>query len=170
MRESFYMYFYISERNNIMNKNFKVLTISAAVLALSISANNYAAAKDAAGFCVAVVDVQKIVENSPQISALKAEQKNKINGLATFVEKAKADVAKQADDAKKKALEESYNKELNTKKAAIDKDAATKLVEFDKSVRDIIKAKAANFDLVLTKSSVIDGGTDITDEVIKELK
>ena len=153
-------------------RTFRFLAITAIAFALSM--NNFAIsktmAKNSASLNVAVVDVQKIVENSPQISALKAEQKNKINGLATFVEKAKVDVAKQTDDAKKKALEESYNKELNTKKAAIDKDAATKLVEFDKSVRDIIKAKAANFDLVLTKSSVIDGGTDITDEVIKELK
>ena len=119
---------------------------------------------------MAVVDVQKIVENSPQISALKTEQKNKITGLANFVEKAKADVAKQTDATKKKELEENYNKELNTKKAAIDKDAATKLVEFDKSVRAIIKVKSADYDLVLTKGTVLEGGTDITNEIIKELK
>ena len=137
---------------------------------LGLSANNFASAKGSAGFSVAVVDVQKIVENSPQISALKTEQKNKITGLANFVEKAKADVAKQTDATKKKELEENYNKELNTKKAAIDKDAATKLVEFDKSVRAIIKVKSADYDLVLTKGTVLEGGTDITNEIIKELK
>jgi len=153
-----------------MNKLSKVLTVSLMTFALGLSANNFVSAKGPAGFSVAVVDVQKIVENSPQISALKTEQKNKITGLANFVEKAKADVAKQTDATKKKELEENYNKELNTKKAAIDKDAATKLVEFDKSVRAIIKVKSADYDLVLTKGTVLEGGTDITNEIIKELK
>jgi len=153
-----------------MNKISRVLTVSLMTFVLGLSANNFASAKGSAGFSVAVVDVQKIVENSPQISALKTEQKNKITGLANFVEKAKADVAKQTDATKKKELEENYNKELNTKKAAIDKDAATKLVEFDKSVRAIIKVKSADYDLVLTKGTVLEGGTDITNEIIKELK
>ena len=157
------------KRENIM-KISKVLTIVALAVALGLSATNFASAKDSANFSVAVIDIQKIVENSPQISALKAEQKNKLTELATFVEKARADVAKQKDSAKKKALEANYNKELNTRKQAIDNDAASKLAEFDKSVKDIISAKSADYDLVLTKNVVLKGGVDITSEIIKSLK
>jgi len=148
----------------------KILTIALLYFVLGLFASNFASAKEAASFSVAVVDTQKIVANSPQISALKTEQKNKISDLTAFVEKAKADVASQKDAAKKKALEDSYNKELNNRKQAIEADGAKKLVEFDKSVKDIIKAKSANYDLVLTKNTVLNGGTDITDEIIKELK
>jgi len=153
-----------------MKKSSVFCTTLLIACALGLSANNFASAKPASDYKVAVVDVQKIVESSPQISALKTEQKNKLQGLAAFVEKAKADVAKQTDETKKKALEESYNKELNNRKAEIDKDGTKKLMDFDKSVRDIIKAKTADYDLVLTKSSVIEGGTDVTSEIIKELK
>lgn len=151
-------------------KMSKILALSLVAFALSLSTTNFASAKGTEGFSVAFVDVQKVVENSPQISALKTEQKNKLTDLAKFVETAKADVAKQTDVTKKKALEESYNKELNNRKQAIDADGTKKLVEFDKSVREIIKTKSADYDLILTKSSVLEGGTDITNEIIKELK
>lgn len=43
---------------------------------------------------------------------------------------------------------------------------------FDKNITSIIKkkAKASGYNLVLVKSSVIDGGTDITADIIKDLK
>ena len=151
-------------------KTSKVLMLAVVAFGLSLSMNNFASAKGAAGFSVAVVDVQKIVTSSPHISALKTEQKNKLTELGAFVEKAKADVASQKDAAKKKTLEESYNQELNSKKADLEKDYAKKLTAFDKSVRDIIKEKSADYDLVLTKNVVLKGGVDITSEVIKELK
>lgn len=164
------------KRKKIM-KPSKNLTITAVILALALSANNFASAKAVAKasakpatFNVAVVDVQKVVANSPQISALKTEQKNKLADLASFVEKAKADIAQEKNDTKKKSLEEGYNKELNVRKSEIDKDAAKRLLEIDKSIQDTIKAKSANYDLVLTKSSVLNGGTDITNEIIKSLK
>lgn len=154
-----------------MRRTSKFLAIGAVACVLALSTNNYAsAAKAPAGFKVAVVDIQKVVENSPQINALKTEQKNKITDLVTFVENAKASVSKETNEAKKKSLEEGYNKELNAKKAEIDKDFAKKLTEIDTSIKFIIKGKAAGYDLVLTKSSVIEGGDDITSEVIKALK
>jgi len=44
-------------------------------LTLGLFATNFASAKDSATFNVAVADTQKVVENAPQISALKTEQK-----------------------------------------------------------------------------------------------
>jgi len=152
-----------------MNKTSRVLTITAALM-LSLSVNNFASAKTPEDFSVAVVDVQTIVENSQQINALKADHKNQIADLMKFVEKAKADVAKETNDDKKKSIEASYNKELNLKKQAIDKDYAKKLAEIDKSLTETIKAKSAGYDLVLVKTDVVKGGVDITSEIIKDLK
>lgn len=148
----------------------KVLAITFAALTLSLSTANFVSAKSSNEFTIAVVDVQKVVQNSPKINALKTEQKNKITDLMSFVEKAKADLAKEPDAAKRKSLEEGYNKELNVKKDAIDKEFAKKLSDADKSITDTINSKAAGYDLVLVKTSVIKGGVDITSEVIKELK
>lgn len=150
-----------------LSKNLLITTLA---ILLGLSVNNFASAKDAVKFNVAVVDTQKIVESSPQISALKTEQKNKMSDLAAFVEKARADVTKQTDATKKKDLEEYYNKELNLRKADIEKNYIQKLTAFDKNVKEIIKTKSANYDLILTKNSVLEGGTDITKEIIKELK
>lgn len=155
-----------------MKKLAKLLTITAMALALSL--NNFAMAKDASnvatGCNVAVVDVAKVVESSPTINALKIDRNNKINDLAAFVEKARTDVAKEPDAAKKKALENKYNKELNDRKNAMDSAYAQKLSDVDKEVTALIKTKSSKYDLVLTKSSVLDGGIDITSEVIKGLK
>jgi len=154
----------------------KFLAISA--IALTLSMNNFTIAKAASKpapktsgeYSVAVVDVQKIVESSPTINAINVERKNKLDDLVKFVEKAKTDVEKETNAAKKKALEEKYNKELNDRKGSIDTTYAKKLSDVDKDVTAIIKAKAVNYNLVLQKSSVLNGGVDITSEVIKELK
>lgn len=155
-----------------MNTVSKSLTLMAVAFALGMSANNFASSKVPANFSVAVVDVQKVVASSPQVDALKTQQKNNYSALAKFVQGAKADLAKEKDAAKKKALEEKYGKELNDKKIAIEKDYTQKLADIDKNISETIKTKAASggYDLVLTKNVVLVGGKDITDEIAKSLK
>lgn len=150
-------------------RKFGFLTITA--IAFTISMNNFviseAWAKDPN---VAVVDVPKIVENSPEINALNVDRKNKLNDLQNFVEKAKAEVTKETNVSRRTTLEEGYNKELNLRKDTIDKEYIQKISDVDKSITKLIKTKASSYDLVLTKSSVLNGGTDITADIIKELK
>ena len=69
-------------------------------------------------------------------------------------------------------MEDGYNKELNVRKDAIDKEYVQKISNIDKEITTLIKtrAKEANYDLILTKGSVLDGGVDITSEIVKELK
>lgn len=152
----------------------KVLTITAVIAAFS--ACNMAMAldltKEAKGFSVAVVDIPAVVQKSPQITALRTERQNKLNDLETFVVNARKDVAAQKTDDAKKALEDKYNKELNERKDAIDRDFAKKLTDIDNDITTLIriKAKKLGYDLTLIKGGVIDGGADITNEIIKELK
>ena len=154
-----------------MNKKKQILAAIAIALTLGLSANNFALSKTS-DFNVAIVDVQKVVSASSEVNALKNEQKAKVDELVNFVETAKANLAKESDDTKKKALEDKYNKELNVKKDAIDKEYVKKLSAIDKDITEIIKKKADkdNYDLVLSKSSVLIGGKDITDEIIKAVK
>lgn len=153
----------------------KFLAVTAVIASMSVC--NMAKAVDIAkeaskGFSVAVVDIPLVVQKSPQITGLRTERQNKLNDLEAFVVNARKDVAAQKTDDAKKALEDKYNKELNERKDAIDADFAKKLAAIDNDITALIriKAKKLGYSLTLIKGSVIDGGSDITNEIIKELK
>lgn len=152
-------------------KKFKLLIIAFAALTLSM--NNIAFSKNATDdFKVAAVDIPQVIENSNEIKAILKDRQNKLNDLQAFVEKARADVAKESNENKKASLEENYNKQLNEKKNALDKDYSKKLADADKNITELInkKAHAMGYNLILTKSTVLGGAVDITPEIIKELK
>ena len=155
-----------------MKNNFKILAIALAAFVVGMSVNNYAVSEIPSDFKVAVVDVQKIVASSSQVKALKEEQKKKGQELSKFIETAKTALDKETDAKKKKALEEKYNKEFKTKREAIAKNYETKLLAIDKNISTVIDTKAKNdgYSLVLAKGVVLSGGTDITDEISKQVK
>ena len=126
----------------------------------------------ATDFSVAVVDVPQVVNASPQVQALKKEQQAKTEELIKFIEKAKKDIASLTDANKKKATEEKYTKEFQTKKEKMDKEYAEKLKAIDTSISKQIEtqAKAQGYDIVLSKGIVLFGGKDITAEIIKVVK
>jgi|GEM_PF-645530 len=155
-----------------MSNKIKFLVVGLSTFIVGLSVSNFAMSDVPSNFRVATVDVQKVVNSSSQVEALKKEQQAKAEELIKFVENARKDVAAQTDEKKKKSLEEKYNKELNTKKEAMDKNYATKLSNIDAAISKQIdaQAKAGNYDLVLAKGVVLSGGTDITDTIIKVVK
>ena len=155
-----------------MKNNFKLLSVALVAFGLGLVASNYAMSDVPTDFKVAVVDVQKVVTESAQVKALKEEQKKKGQELAKFIETAKNNITKETDEKKKKALEEKYNKEFQSKREAIAKNYETKLLAIDKNISTVIdnNAKANGYNLVLAKGVVLSGGTDITDEISKAVK
>ena len=153
-----------------MNNKFKFLAVGISAFVIGLSLNNIAVSDVPSK--IAVVDVSSVVNSSSQVQALKKEQQAKAKELMTFIEKARKDVAATTDTKKKQALEDKYNKELNTKRAAMDKNYATKLEAIDKSISAQIaaQAKTGGYDIVLAKGVVLYGGSDITDAVKKAVK
>ena len=153
-----------------MNNKFKFLAVGISAFVIGLSLNNIAVSDVPSK--IAVVDVSSVVNSSSQVQALKTEQQAKANELMTFIEKARKDVAATTDTKKKQALEDKYNKELNTKRAAMDKNYATKLEAIDKAISAQIaaQAKTGGYDIVLAKGVVLYGGSDITDAVKKAVK
>lgn len=151
-----------------MNKNLGLLVTALAVIGC-LSFGTTAQAKD---FSVAIVDVPQVVSSSAQVQALKKEQQAKAEELVKFIENARKDVASITDADKKKAAEDKYNKELQTKKEKIETEYAAKLKSIDASISKQIEvqAKAQGYDLVLSKGIVLFGGKDITSEIIKIIK
>ena len=121
---------------------------------------------------IAVVDIQKVVSASAEVKALKASQEAKNKELAAFIKKAQEDVNKQTDVNKKKSLAESYEKQLKTKREANIKDYTTKLKAADANITAQIGKKATElgYTMVVPKSTVIWGGDDITETVLKGIK
>ena len=65
-----------------------------------------------------------------------------------------------------------YDAEFAKKKEAIAKNYQTKLQEIDKSITATIasQAKLKGYDMVITKGTVLYGGDDITQDIIKVVK
>ena len=154
----------------MMKQGMKYFALGLSAFIIGMSVNNFAVSNVPSK--IAVVDVQKVVASSGQVKALKADREAKIKDLANFVKTARANVGKETNADKKKALEAKYNKELNAKRDAIQKDYAKKLANIDKNISAVIadKAKAANYDIVLAKGVVLYGGSDITAEITKSVK
>lgn len=153
-----------------MKNGVKYFALTLGAFVIGMSVNNFAISNVPSK--IAVVDVQKVVASSSQVKTLKADREAKIKDLSNFVKTAREAVAKEPNATKKKTLEDKYNKELNVKRNAIQKDYTTKLAAIDKNISGVIaqKAKAASYDIVLAKGVVLYGGNDITAEVAKSVK
>lgn len=121
---------------------------------------------------VAVIDVNKVVNKSAQVQALKKDSELQQQEIAKFIKKSGEEIQKQTDNNKKKALSEKYGKELKAKQEANAKANRAKLEAIDKSINSTIvnQAKAMGYDIVLTKGVVLYGGDDITEAILKAVK
>lgn len=121
---------------------------------------------------IAVIDIQKVVSASAQVKALKKSQETKNKEIQNFVKSAQQDIQKQSTDANKKKMAEKYEKQLQTRKEANLKEYTAKLKEADASITAQIgqQARAMGYTMVLPKSSVVFGGDDITEAIIKVIK
>ena len=141
-------------------------------LGIGIGSNNMAISNMPPNFKVAVVDVAQLVSNSQQVKALKDEQlKNKAE-LENFIKTARANVDKQTNAVRKKQMTESYDKELNAKRKAMQNTYNQKLQKIEANINNVIaqRAKAEGYNLILSKSSVLYGGTDITTAISQYVK
>ena len=155
-----------------MKKQITTLTIAIAAFAIGMGFNNIAMSDIPANYKVAVVDVNAVVSKSAQVQALKKEQQTKLQELQKWLETARADVAKQSTQEGKEKLAKKYDAEFAKKQEAIKKNYAAKLQAIDKSITATIaqEAKAQNYNLVLSKGSVLYGGNDITASIAKVVK
>lgn len=121
---------------------------------------------------IAVVDLQKVVDNSAQVKTLKNERSAKIKELNGIITKAQEEIAKQTDTKKIVEIQDKYTNQFNSKKAEIDKMYAAKLAGIESQIKSEIEKKAQKdgYEFVFAKSVVLYGGKDITPEISGTVK
>ncbi len=121
---------------------------------------------------IATVDVNAIVSESAQVLALKNEQQAKVAEIQAWLEAAKADVENQSDEKVKASVLARYNAEFANKRKAISTEYSNKLLNIDKNITAIVEkeAKRMGYTIVLAKSIVVYGATDITSEIKAKVK
>ena len=121
---------------------------------------------------IAVVDLQKVVDNSAQVRTLKNEHSAKIKELNGIITKAQEEIAKQTDTKKIVEIQDKYTNQFNSKKAEIDKMYAAKLAGIESQIKTEIEKKAQKdgYEFVFAKSVVLYGGKDITQEISGTVK
>lgn len=121
---------------------------------------------------IAIVDLQKVVDNSTQVKTLKNEHSAKIKELNGIITKAQEEIAQQNDTKKIIEIQDKYTNKFNDKKAEIDKIYTSKLAGIESQIKSEIekKAKSDGYDFVFAKSVTLYGGKDITNEISNMVK
>jgi len=141
------------------------------ILSLLASTQTAYADETLATDSVCVVDIQRIVASSNDVVALKSKRDSQVAELKKMADAANEKIKDEKDEKSKRELSEKNLAEINAKKEEFDKIYAKELQESDKKLNDIIlsvcKKKGGN--MALNKATVIFGGIDITDDVIKKV-
>ena len=155
------------KKHFVSNKKYYISVIAAILIfTLGFSARAMFSVK------VAMVDVQKVVNSSAAVNALKIEHQGKMAELQTWLSNAEKEIEKETVSSKKEKLTKKYQQELNQKQQAVQQAYAQELQKIDTLIsEDITKiANEKGYDLVIVKGMVISGADDITEYVIEGVR
>lgn len=118
-----------------------------------------------------VVDLNKVIDNYTEAQKVTADLKVKESKLQEFVLEAQKKIKEAKTPVEKKNLEEKFGEEFNIKRNAYAKEQAEKWEQIENDIYKEIEElhSKKNFDMVFNKQSVIIGGVDITEELLKRL-
>lgn len=153
-----------------MKIDSKILSISYLFIGIIIGSNNFAMS-DSALQKIGVVDVGAVISTSSQVKELKKEHEKKEEELSKWLTKVNAEIKSQKNDNTKQKLLKKYNDELNLKKETNIREYNEKLSAVDKKISDTISqySKANGYYVVISKTSILYGGDNITEEIEKAL-
>lgn len=155
------------KKHFVSNKKYYISVIAAILIfTLGFSARAMFSVK------VAMVDVQKVVNSSAAVNALKIEHQGKMAELQTWLSNAEKEIEKETVSSKKEKLTKKYQQELNQKQQAVQQAYAQELQKIDTLIsEDITKiANEKGYNLILVKGMVISGADDITEYVIEGVR
>lgn len=153
-----------------MKNNIWFIVVCALFFFIGYSVNNCAISFPR--YKVAVVDISKLLEKSPELKMLKDSQDKQMKELNTLITKAQNEIINAPDKDKATELEAKYRKEIESKRDAMDNEYNQKITKITEDVKKMInqEAQKTDYNLVLPAGMVISGGDDITSNVMKDIK
>ena len=120
----------------------------------------------------AIVDVQRLIDNTAEVQKLQQEFSVKQQELQTWIQESQDKIQKYKAGKARDKLVEEFEQEFAQKQQDMQQEYAQKLNTIDKKVTKLIKkeAKSEGYGIVLAKNSVLSGGTDITEDIISLVK
>lgn len=140
-----------------MNKKSKLLVLLVALFALTAVLGGCSGGQQAVG----VLDVNKVMTESPKVKALQDQLNAKGKELSDQLEKEKPNLKPEEFQKKQEAAYGDFLK--------IKQDLETQIDTAIKQALDQV-AQEKKLGVILYKNGVAQGGTDITDEVIKRMQ
>ncbi|MBQ9034719.1 MAG: OmpH family outer membrane protein [Alphaproteobacteria bacterium] len=121
---------------------------------------------------IAVVDVQFLVNQTPSVLALRAEQQQNASIIQNWINGVNSQLSQIADQNTRNATAQQYQIELNKRQQMLQSQYAMKIQAIDAELSKLISdvANEKKLDYVFAKGMVVFGGTDITEDVAKLLK
>lgn len=119
----------------------------------------------------AIVDIPWILKQLPSFVSAQAEQQKNVMSLQEWVNSANAEINAQKDAAKQQALSAQFQQELAKRQQIAQQAYAQKLQQIDAEVSKMIADTASEqgFDFVFAKTTLVFGGTDISDKVAQKI-
>ncbi len=120
---------------------------------------------------VGVVDLDKVIGSYSKAQDVSADLKAKEAELQKFLADAQKQLKNTSSPVEKRNLEDRLTQEFKTKSDNFRDSQIKQWKQIEDNVFNAIDQSAKNrkVDLVLTKSSVLSGGVDITDQIITML-
>lgn len=121
---------------------------------------------------IGVVNIEQVLENSPKFIAIKTDNDKKMAELAKWVEEVNNEIAEEKDSAKRNKLAKQYRKLIYEKETFVKQEYSSKLqdinIEMTALINKVAKKNGCNY--IFANTSMVTGGKDITQNVIKKLK
>ena len=148
------------------------LTVIIAILAAVVSSFiTYKATSSNSGRA-AVVDIDRVALSIKSAAALRTAREGQLERLKTMREDAEKLISAETNAENKQKLSDMYEAEINSKKELYDQqyNAALQTLKqtIDQAVNEVAKKK--NIKVLFDPQSVVQGGEDITDEVIRYMQ
>lgn len=152
-----------------MKKLNKKLILGGMIAVLAIIAVVGASCCKCGGNKIAVVNLTQVVKADPAAVTLRVEQAKAIDELSKWLDKAGAEVKAEKKKVKQAEMAQEYREMAIKKEAAIKQAYQAKLKEIDNRLSGIMNdiAKEKGCSVILDSKSVVQGGINITDDVIK---
>lgn len=161
----------MSKYDNEGGFNYGLMVIIAILAAVVSSFVTYKATSSHSGRAV-IVDVDRVAVSSKSAMALKTAREGQLERLRVMREEADRQIKAETDDENKQKLADMYAAEINSRKDQFDKQYAAALQTLNQTIQQAISvvAKQKGVKVIYNPNSVVLGGEDITDDVIKSMQ